>query len=155
MDTVNAMIKQGLSLVKTQLGSLYQEVNQTCDIKPLKSSPITFPFAWDRMSHSLMVASGVTAHSHYLAWYMKSARGVKHAEHPDPPRPGNEPSLSNTCPRTDSNATVIVSGNSVQPSAASGACDNVQHDNGKSKSKSESKFKAGGKRSGKSKGRAK
>ncbi|KIK36030.1 hypothetical protein CY34DRAFT_16659 [Suillus luteus UH-Slu-Lm8-n1] len=121
--------------------------------QPLESSLITFPFAWDCMSHSLMAASGVTAHPRYLAWYAKSARGVKRPEHPDSPGPGNEPSSSNTHPRTNPDATVTVSGNSAQPSAASSAHDNAQHDDGKSKSKSKSK--AGGKRSGKGKGRAK
>ncbi|KAG1872006.1 hypothetical protein C8R48DRAFT_770374 [Suillus tomentosus] len=97
-----------------------------------------------------IINQGITAHSRYLAWHAKSARGVKHIEHPD--SHDNEPSFSNTRSHTDTGPNATVSNNSVQPGTSSAQNDDVQHNAGKSKSKLRGKHR-GTKGKGKGKGK--
>ncbi|KAG1761108.1 hypothetical protein EDD22DRAFT_954348 [Suillus occidentalis] len=80
MDSVDNMIKRGLSRMRSRLAALFQELDPQFDISPITQHNIIFPVSldWEHCHDNFMVAAEETAHARYIEWYHAELdRGIK------------------------------------------------------------------------------
>jgi len=81
MSSIDALLNKGFNLIKDSLITFCRDISadKNLDLMSLEEALVEFKPQWGRFMDRIEVATELMSHEHYLCWFQKTFRGMKHS----------------------------------------------------------------------------